>query len=168
MEVSNAGGAAQPSAEAWPSRVRGESTRSRILRYLEESGRPVRVAAIAAHLGLNHTGVRRHLAALRDAGLVVEERAAPGVPGRPPLEYRASRKDAVASAGTAVYEELAVLVLRLRRDGGSPRAAGVEEGRRAVSGDPALRSGAQPGGSGCGQGRLGVIPDCRIGPKGAT
>ena len=108
---------AQSSTTGRRTRADGDSTRSRILRYLEESGEPVRVGAIAAHLGLNHTGVRRHLAALRDAGLVGEERAAPGVPGRPPLEYRASRTGAVASAGTAAYEELAVLVLRLRRDG---------------------------------------------------
>lgn len=142
--MSNAGGAARSSTEPGRSRALGESTRSHILRYLEESGGPVRVAAIAAHLGLNHTGVRRHLAALRDAGLVVEERASEGVPGRPPLEYRASRTDAGASAGAGVYEELAVLLLRLRDDGPSPRAAGVEEGRRVVSGEPALRSGTQP------------------------
>ncbi len=127
---------ARDSTETRPPRARGESTRSRILRYVAESGRPVRVADIAAHLGLNHTGIRRHLAVLRDAGLVLEERASPGVPGRPPLEYRAGPAAAVEPGGPGAYEELSLLLLDLRKRGRSPRAIGVEEGRRVVGEGP--------------------------------
>ena len=138
----NTGRAARSETDARRPRAQGDSTRSRILRYLEESGGPVRVATIAAHLGLNHNGVRRHLTVLRDAGLVVEERAAPGVPGRPPLEYRAVRSG--GERPEAMYEELAVLLLALRGDDRPPREAGVDEGRRLVSSEPALRSGTPP------------------------
>jgi predicted ArsR family transcriptional regulator len=102
------------------------------LRYLEESEGPVRVAAIAAHLDLNHTGIRRHLAALRDAGLVVEERASSGAPGRPPLQYRPARAGTARPAGAGMYEELTVVLLDLRTEGRSPRAAGADAGRRVV------------------------------------
>lgn len=112
----------------------GESTRSRILRYLEESGSPVRVATIAAELGLNHTGIRRHLAALRDAGLVIEERVTSQARGRPALEYRAAQAGTFESPGALVYEELALLLLGLRGNALSPRAVGAEQGRKAVSG----------------------------------
>jgi predicted ArsR family transcriptional regulator len=130
--VSEPGTNAQSSNDVRQARAQGDSTRSRILRYLAESGGPVRVAAIAAHLGLNHNGVRRHLALLRDAGLVVEERATPGVPGRPPLEYRVAGPGTAGPASAGAYEELALLLLELRREGQSARDVGVEGGRRAV------------------------------------
>lgn len=142
--MSNARGAAPSPPGPGRPRAQGDSTRSRILRYLEESGGPVRVAAIAAHLGLNHTGVRRHLAALRDAGLVVEERELPGVPGRPPLQYRAARTGGAGPPAAGVYEELAVLLLGLGKKDRSARALGVDEGRRLMSSERAPRSGTPP------------------------
>lgn len=132
--------AAPSSVDAPRSRALGESTRSRVLRYLEESEGPVRVAAIADDLGLNHTGIRRHLAALRDAGLVIEERARSGAPGRPPLEYRAAAPGAGERGGVEVYEELSLLLLGIGRDRRSPRAVGVEEGRRIAGEAPAGES----------------------------
>ena len=134
--MSEPGTNAQPSTDRRRPRALGDSTRSRILRYLHEAGGPVRVAAIAAHLGLNHNGVRRHLAALRDAGLVLEERASPGGPGRPPLEYRPVPDAAARPAATGMYEELTVLLLDLRKDRRSARAVGFDRGRRAVAGKP--------------------------------
>ena len=98
------------------------------------------MAAIAAHLGLNHTGVRRHLAVLRDAGLVLEERGAAGVPGRPPLEYRVAPAGSAAPAASGAYEELSLLLLELRGDDRPPRAVGAAEGRRVVSDEPTTDS----------------------------
>jgi predicted ArsR family transcriptional regulator len=134
--VSGEGTTAQSPIDGRRRRAPGDSTRARILRYLVDSGGPVRVAAIAAHLGLNHNGVRRHLAVLRDAGLVVEERAAAGVPGRPPLEYRVVPAGSAPPPASGAYEELALLLLDLRGNDRSPRVAGAAEGRRAVSGEP--------------------------------
>ena len=120
-------------------RALGESTRSRILRYLADSEGPVRVPEIAAHLDLNHTGIRRHLAALRDAGLVIEERASSGVPGRPPLEYRAARLGG-GHAVAHVYEELSLLLLRARRARRTPHSVAVEEGQRIARDAPTTGS----------------------------
>lgn len=69
-------------------RALGDPTRYRIFRYVAESPEPVGVAAITAHLGLNHNGIRQHLAKLCNADLLIEEFAPPGGPGRPALQYR--------------------------------------------------------------------------------
>src|SRR5438046_3111053 len=69
-------------------RALGDPSRYRIFRYVAEAAKPVGVAAITAHVGLNHNGTRQHLAKLCDAGLLIEEFAAPGGPGRPALQYR--------------------------------------------------------------------------------
>ena len=69
-------------------RALGDPSRYRIFRYVAEALEPVGVAAITAHVGLNHNGTRQHLAKLCDAGLLIEEFAAPGGPGRPALQYR--------------------------------------------------------------------------------
>lgn len=71
-------------------RALGDPTRYRIFRYVAEAGAPQGVAAITAQLGLNHNGIRQHLAKLCDAGLLVEEFAAPDGRGRPSLRYRLS------------------------------------------------------------------------------
>jgi predicted ArsR family transcriptional regulator len=69
-------------------RALGDPSRYRIFRYVAEALQPVGVAAITAHVGLNHNGTRQHLAKLCDAGLLIEEFAAPVGPGRPALQYR--------------------------------------------------------------------------------
>ncbi len=69
-------------------RALGDPTRNAIFRYIDAASDPVGVAELTDHFGLNHNAIRQHLAKLRDAGLVVEELAAPSGPGRPPLRYR--------------------------------------------------------------------------------
>ena len=71
-------------------RALGDPTRNAIFRYIDAASDPVGVAELTDHFGLNHNAIRQHLAKLRDAGLVVEELAAPSGPGRPPLRYRPS------------------------------------------------------------------------------
>lgn len=84
MRTATSARRARPTRQAGP----GE-TRAAILQYLRDIGEPVGVARICAVFGLNHTGVRRHLANLRDAGLINQSAAEPVGPGRPILQYQA-------------------------------------------------------------------------------
>src|SRR5262245_61031769 len=54
-------------------RLLGDPTRLRLLRMLEREA--LNVSELTAILGMAQSGVSRHLGLLRDAGLVVEERA---------------------------------------------------------------------------------------------
>jgi DNA-binding transcriptional ArsR family regulator len=51
-------------------RALGDPTRHEIFRYIADAGRPVDVAELTAHLGLNHNAIRQHLAKLVHAELV--------------------------------------------------------------------------------------------------
>src|SRR5260221_7105729 len=51
----------------------GDDTRLRVLRVL--SGEALNVSELTAILGLAQSGVSRHLGLLREAGLVIEQRA---------------------------------------------------------------------------------------------
>jgi predicted ArsR family transcriptional regulator len=87
------------------------STRDHILRLVVEEG-PVSVVQLAHDLELTTAGVRRHVAALLDAGEIVEH-AVPALGrqgrGRPPRRYVAtSRGQAVL---TDAYSELAAQAL---------------------------------------------------------
>lgn len=113
-------------------RALGDPTRFRIFRCIVESSDPVRVADITEQLGLNHNAIRQHLAKLREAGLVEEERVSGNGPGRPALQYRL----ATAAAGTwdtpSPYQDLSRLLLELHKSGQSPREAAAEVGRGLV------------------------------------
>lgn len=124
------GRTAAESAVQRQARALGDPTRYRIFRHVVESPEPVRVAALTAALGLNHNAVRQHLAKLREAGLIVEERAANSGPGRPPLEYRLAPSVAGRWETPSPYEQLARLLMDLHRGGGSPREVGAGAGRR--------------------------------------
>src|SRR6185503_10884857 len=54
-------------------RLLGDDTRLRLLRVLSRDA--LNVSELTAILGLAQSGVSRHLGLLRDAGLVIEERA---------------------------------------------------------------------------------------------
>ena len=54
-------------------RLLGDETRLRLLRLLARE--PLNVSELTAVLGVAQSGVSRHLALLRDAGLVAEQRA---------------------------------------------------------------------------------------------
>ena len=115
-----------------------EPTRDRLLRYLVEAGVPVTIATLTAAFGLNHTTVREHVAKLRAAGLVSEEREAPANRrGRPRLLYRATADAYRLAAGNAPYEQLTRLLLDALTSGDDP----LDVGRRAAAepaatGDP--------------------------------
>ena len=114
-------------------RALGEATRYRIFRYVVEAGAPVGVAAITAHVGINHNSVRQHLAKLCSAGLVVEDIARSGGPGRPALTYRPAALTTALSGAPSPYEVLAVLLVEIL-SGGDPVEVGRAAGRRAVAG----------------------------------
>lgn len=130
----------QPSAEEardrllqTQARALGEATRFRIFRYVIEAGEPVGVAAITAHVGINHNSVRQHLAKLCAAGLLVEDIARSGGPGRPALSYRPAPLTAALSGAPSPYEGLAILLVEIL-NGGDPEEVGRAAGQRAVAG----------------------------------
>ena len=110
-------------------RALGDRTRSAIFWHVVESGRAVRVADLVQHFGLNHQGVRQHLAKLADAGLLVEEVAEPAGSGRPPLQYRLAPDAVTTWVGPSPYAELSVLLLKMLESGRSAREVGAEAGR---------------------------------------
>ncbi len=73
-------------------RALGERTRYRIFRYVAEAGRPVSLAEITSHVALHHNGVRRHLAKLCDADLLIEEFPAERARAAPPSSTRWRRR----------------------------------------------------------------------------
>jgi predicted ArsR family transcriptional regulator len=113
----------------WQGRALGDPTRFAVFRYVDEAARPVGVAELTDHFGLNHNAIRQHLAKLRDAGLVIEELAERSGAGRRPLRYRPAPDAAVRWGGTSVHEELSLLLLEVVR-GRPPREVGVDAGRR--------------------------------------
>lgn len=120
-------------------RALGDPTRYEIFRYVAEAPEPVSVATLTSHLGLNHNAVRQHLAKLCDAGLLVEELARRGGPGRPALQYALASSAAASWVTSNPYEQLAMLLLAVVEAGRSPRDVGVLAGRRSVPPPPAGR-----------------------------
>ncbi len=98
---------------------RDTSTRRRVLRLVVEDG-PISVVELARDLDLTAAGVRRHVAALEDAGqiAVFETRHTPSRRGRPARRY-------VAAAGghaslSSAYADLATMVLDHVREVAGP------------------------------------------------
>jgi predicted ArsR family transcriptional regulator len=113
--------AARPDTEL--ARVLAVPLRRRILELVERSNRPVDVATLTDALGCNHNAVRQHLARLRDAGLVVEQREQHrSEPGRPRLLYTARTRP-------EPYARLARLLTQVVKQRESPRRVGRAEGR---------------------------------------
>lgn len=120
-------------------RALGDPTRHGIFQYVLRAGRPVGVAELTDHFGLNHNAIRQHLAKLLSADLVVETKAPRTGPGRPRLEYALSPRADSRWGTIGPYERLSVLLTEVIRSGETP----VEVGRRAghgmrvpPSGDP--------------------------------
>ena len=111
-------------------RALGDPTRHAIFRYVDAATEPVTVAELTEHLGLNHNAIRQHLAKLRDAGLLVEELAAPTGRGRRRLQYRTAPAGAGAWGGESPYEQLSLLLVELVRSGRTPSDVGYDAGRR--------------------------------------
>ena len=109
-------------------RALGDPTRHEIFRYIADAGRPVDVAELTAHLGLNHNAIRQHLAKLVHAQLVTEDRAPGKGRGRPRLNYRIHPAAESRWGVTGPYERLSLLLTEILRTGDSAE----EVGRRSV------------------------------------
>lgn len=105
----------------------GDPTRHRIFRYIADAGRPVEIAELTAHFGLNHNAIRQHVAKLVTADLVVEGIGRPAGPGRPRLNYELSPRVQSRWDVEGPYERLSVWLAEMVRTNDTP----VEVGRRA-------------------------------------
>src|SRR6187551_1251880 len=90
-------------------RALGDPTRHEIFRYIADAGRPVDVAELTEHLGLNHNAIRQHLAKLVDAELVTEGQAPSTGRGRPRLHYVLHAAAESRWGVTGPYERLSLL-----------------------------------------------------------
>lgn len=117
-------------------------TRAAILEFLCQVGEPVGVARICEEFGLNHTGVRRHLANLRDAGLVARSAAPPAGRGRPTLEFQATA--AAHEEPGARQRDLVRLLLEMVTTGEDARAVGRRAGERLATEVRAASAGLRP------------------------
>lgn len=109
-------------------RALGDPTRHAIFRYIADAERPVDIAELTGHLGLNHNAIRQHLAKLVPARLVTEDHAAAAGRGRPRLVYRLDPTADSRWGVTGPYERLSVLLAEILRTGDSA----VEVGQRSV------------------------------------
>ncbi len=109
-------------------RALGDPTRHEIFRYIADAGRPVDVAELTSHLGLNHNAIRQHLAKLVHAELVTEDHAPSTGRGRPRLNYCLHPGAESRWGITGPYERLSLLLAEMVRTGDSA----VEVGRRSV------------------------------------
>jgi predicted ArsR family transcriptional regulator len=109
-------------------RALGDPTRHEIFGYIAEAGRPVDIAELTDHLGLNHNAIRQHLAKLVHAELVVETRAPQRGRGRPKLVYAINPTADSRWGVTGPYERLSALLAEVVRTGDSPE----DVGRRSV------------------------------------
>jgi predicted ArsR family transcriptional regulator len=115
------------------SRALGDPTRSAVFVYIRDAHRPVTVAELTEHFGLNHNAIRQHLAKLGDAGLIVGEQDLPTGPGRPPWKYRPVPGAADRWGGASPFEALSMMLLEVLRSGSSPREVGRRAGRRLAA-----------------------------------
>lgn len=115
----------------------GDPTRHRVFRYVVDAAQPVDVAELTDHFGLNHNAIRQHLAKLVDAGLVLEDKAAPAGRGRPRLVYLVGPAVEGRWGATGPYEELSIWLTEVIRSGAEP----VEVGRRAGRETPGAPAG---------------------------
>jgi predicted ArsR family transcriptional regulator len=114
-------------------RALGEGTRVALLGVLEGSSEPLDAHVLADRLVLHVNTVRWHLGVLMDAGLVVEERAGSGAPGRPRHGYRLAENLSNESRYGMLAEILVdALAHREPDSAGTLEAAGRARGRMLV------------------------------------
>ncbi|MGH9179567.1 MAG: helix-turn-helix transcriptional regulator [Acidimicrobiales bacterium] len=118
-------------------RALGDPTRHEIFRYLLAASGPVDVAALTAHVALNHNAVRQHLAKLVAAELVEEATVRGGGPGRPRYAYRVAPAAQSRWGPEGPYERLSQLLVEMIATGDGPVAVGLRAGRRYRAGTPA-------------------------------
>jgi len=110
-------------------RVLAVPLRRQILELVEASNGPIDVLTLTNALDCTHNAVRQHLARLRDAGLVREERERErSGPGRPRLLYTpALRPDP--------YARLAALLAQVVKQRSTPRRVGRATGAAQARGE---------------------------------
>lgn len=101
-------------------------TRERVLAAVAEAEAPVGIADVAASLGMTSNGVKRHLRALVERGLLTEQIERTTKRGRPRLVYVATPQARALDPGT----RLATLLAAAVSSGRTVR----EVGREAASG----------------------------------
>ena len=111
-------------------RALGDPTRHGIFRYVADADRPVDVAELTEHFGLNHNAIRQHLAKLVAAGLVVEATAPRTGRGRPRLVYVVDPAADGRWGVTGPYERLSLWLAEVVRTGDTPLEVGRRAGRR--------------------------------------
>ena len=105
-----------------------------VLRHVEHAEGSLGVRELAERLGLHPNAVRKHLAHLRDAGLILEAVDHGGGAGRPRLLYRRSGR-LPALGGWNPYEVLAELLVEVA-NGRSAHDVGVDYGRAVAAAAP--------------------------------
>lgn len=113
----------------------GDPTRAAIFRFIRDAEQPVDVAALTAHVELNHNAVRQHLAKLVGAELVQQSSGHRGGRGRPHLLYELHPLAIARWLDENPYERLSVLLAEISRTGDDP----VDVGRRAGRAQPRPR-----------------------------
>jgi predicted ArsR family transcriptional regulator len=109
-------------------RALGDPTRHAVFRHIADAGRPVDIAELTEHFGLNHNAIRQHVAKLVGAGLVFEAKAPTSGPGRPRLVYTTGPAAEGRWGATGPYERLSRLLVEIIRTGRSAE----EVGRRSA------------------------------------
>lgn len=122
-------------------RALGDPTRHGIFRFVVDADRPVTVAELTDHFGLNHNAIRQHLAKLLEAELVIEDREQSGGRGRPRLLYTVDPRAESRWGVAGPYERLSLWLSEIVRTGDSPEEVGRRVGRRQrlgadLAGDP--------------------------------
>lgn len=107
----------------------GDPTRHRIFRFIADADRPVDVAELTSHLGLNHNAIRQHLAKLVTAGLITQDTSSSGTPGRPRLIYRINPTAQGRWGLVGPYQHLSRLLVDMIATGSTAEEAGHRGGR---------------------------------------
>lgn len=113
-------------------RALGDPTRHEVFRFVVGAGRPVGVAELTDHLGLNHNAVRQHLAKLVESGLLVEQTSPAHGRGRPRLVYTLHPAAEGRWGTVGPYERLALWLTEVVRTGDTPLEVGRRAGRKAA------------------------------------
>ena len=116
-------------------RALGDPTRHEVFRVVAQAGRPIDVAELTEHFGLNHNAIRQHLAKLVEAELVVETKAPASGRGRPRLVYEVDPRSESRWGVAGPYERLSLWLAEMVRTGDGPVEVGRRAGRRQRLGD---------------------------------
>lgn len=111
-------------------RALGDPTRHSIYQYIVDAARPVGVAELTDHLGLNHNAIRQHLAKLVNASLIVQSTAESTRPGRPRLEYTVDPSADSRWGNVGPYQRLSLLLTEVISSGDAPVVVGRRAGHR--------------------------------------